>query len=94
MPDQYEMARSTSIVPRKKMFVFLFDQIPRTVRSELETIQKKERAGEAISYTTWDDTFASEEMKKRLEFLSWYATNGESKEELRGDNGCRPTTYK
>ena len=32
-------------------------------------------------------------MKKRLEFLSWYATNGESKEELNQlstflDEGC------
>eukprot|EP00913_Durusdinium_trenchii_P018843 g17706.t1 len=32
---------------------------------------------EAISYTTWDDALGSEEMKKRLEFLSWYALNEE-----------------
>ncbi|CAK9011761.1 unnamed protein product [Durusdinium trenchii] len=56
-------------------------QMARTVKNELENVQKK--AGmEAISYTTWDDALGSEEMKKRLEFLSWYALNGESKEEL------------
>lgn len=61
-------------------------EMARTVKSELDTIQRK--AGlEAISYTTWDDTFGSEDMKKRLEFLSWYTTNGESKEEL-NDDGC------
>eukprot|EP00434_Breviolum_minutum_P024203 symbB.v1.2.021370.t1/scaffold1843.1/size100617/6 len=47
-------------------------QMARSVKNELENVQKK--AG-------------SEDMKKRLEFLSWYATNGESKEELT-DDGC------
>lgn len=32
-------------------------------------------------YSLFADS-GSEDMKKRLEFLSWYTTNGESKEEL------------
>ncbi|CAJ1442700.1 unnamed protein product [Effrenium voratum] len=59
-------------------------KMARTVQAELESVQRK--AGmEAISYTTWDDTFGSEDMKKRLDFLSGYATNGKSTEELKDD---------
>jgi len=84
--DKSEKARLQRYVRLDQQVKIMPDQhqMARDVKADLESVQRK--AGmEAIPYSTWDDTFGSEDMKKKLEFLSGYAVNGPSTEELKDD---------